>query len=234
MPRPVHRCVLLFARSPREEARLKGLGGAERLFALAAERVADAAARSGFDLLVVGGALRPAGSHRLPQRGRGFAERLSNAFADASALGYELVVAVPGDVPGVDATLLAEAGRALEEASIVLGPSPDGGVYLLGCAPSRVPAFRDVRWQTGGVFSDLCTQASALGLAVRVLRALGDLDRFRDLDRLARQPGLDPLLLLLVREIRRCSPPRVFGVEARLSGLFDPLSSALRGPPALA
>ena len=213
---------------------MKGLGGAERLFALAAERVAAAVARSGFELVVVGGAPNHAGSHRLPQRGSGFAERLSNAFADAAALGYEQVVVVPGDVPGLDATVLAQAGRALEEASIVLGPSPDGGVYLLGCAPCRVPAFCDVRWQTGAVFSDLCAQASGLGLTVRVLRALGDVDRLRDLDRLARQGDLDAGLLLLVREIRRRSAPRRFERAARLSGIFDPLAFALRGPPAFA
>ena len=235
MSRPIRRCVLLFARSPRAEARAKGLGGAERLFALAAERVAEAAARSGFDLLVVGGGgPTHAGLSRLPQRGHGFAQRLSNAFADAEALGYEQVVVVPGDVPGLDATVLAEARRALDRAGVVLGPSPDGGVFLLGCAPSLAREFGGVRWQTGAVFADLGALASGLGLAVRVLRALTDVDRLRDLDRLAGQTDLDAALLRLVREIRRCPAPRRFGVEARLSGLFQPLAFALRGPPALA
>lgn len=236
MSGPVRRCILLFARSPRQEARTKRLCGAEGLFALAAERVAEAAARSDFDLLVVGGGgpETPEGPIRLPQRGRGFAERLLNGFADAAALGYAQVVAVPGDVPGLDAAVLAEAGRALEDVGVVLGPSPDGGVYLLGCAPSLAPAFRDVRWRTGAVFTDLRARAKGLGLAVRVLGALGDVDRLRDLDELARQSALDATLLRLVREIRRSRPPRSFGVEARLSGLFQPLAFALRGPPTVA
>lgn len=235
MPQPVRRCILLFARAPREEARTKRLRGAESLFALAAERVAEAAARSGYDLIVVGGGgPTQGGPTRLPQRGRGFAERLLNAFADAAALGYGQVVAVPGDVPGLDATVLAEAGRALDSAGVVLGPSPDGGVYLLGCDPSLAPAFRDVRWRTAAVFADLRARAAGLGLAVRVLRALADVDRLRDLDKLARQAETDAALLQLVREIRRSRAPRNFGVEARLSGLFQPLAFALRGPPALA
>ena len=208
--------------------------GAEGIFALAAERVAVAAARSGFELLVVGDAAQPAGSLRLPQRGHGLAERLSNAFADAAALGYEQVVVVPGDVPEVDAAVLAEAGRALEAGCLVLGPSPDGGVYLLGCAPSFALAFAGVRWQTAAVFSDLRAQAGGLGLALRVLRALGDVDRLRDLDRLARRGDLDTVLRLLVSQIRRPSAPRHLETAARLSGLFDPLAFSLRGPPALA
>jgi hypothetical protein len=235
MSRAIRRCVLLFARSPREEARAKGLCGAETLFALAAERVAEAAELCGFDLLVVGGGgPKRTGPGRLPQRGLGFAERLANAFADAEALGYEQVVVVPGDVPGLDAALLGEARRALDRVGVVLGPSPDGGVFLLGCAPSLARAFRDVRWQSGAVFADLCAKASGLGLAVRVLRALDDVDRLRDLDRLARRTDLDGILFLLVRELRRCLAPRGFGVEARLLGLFQPLAFALRGPPALA
>lgn len=234
MTRPARRCVLLFARAPREEARRKGLPGAEGLFALAAERVAQAAARSGFDLLVVGDAPEAAGGRRLPQRGRGLAERLSNAFADAGALGYAQVVVVPGDVPEVNAAVLAEAGRALDAGGLALGPSPDGGVYLLGCAPSFAPAFSAVRWQTRAVFSDLRSQARGLGLEVRVLRALGDVDRLRDLDRLAQHGDLDTVLRLLVAQIRRPSAPRQFEEAARLTGLFDPLAFALRGPPGLA
>ena len=236
MSRPVRRCVLLFARSPREEARTKRLRGAEGLFALAGERVAEAAARGGFDLLVVGdgGPPKQEGKARLSQRGRGFADRLLNAFADAAALGYTQVVAVPGDVPGLDAAVLAEAGRALEEGGVVLGPSPDGGVYLLGCAPSLAPAFRDVRWRTGAVFADLRARALGLGLAVRALGALPDVDRCRDLDELARHADHDIALLLLVREIRRSRTPVSLGVEARLLGLFQPLAFALRGPPAAA
>jgi uncharacterized protein len=234
MSRSTRRCVLLFSRSPREEARAKGLCGAETLFALAAERIAEAAALCGFDLLVVGGGgPKHAGPGRVAQRGHGFAERLANAFADAEGLGYEQVVVVPGDVPGLDATVLGEARRALDLVGVVLGPSPDGGVFLLGCAPSLAREFRDVRWQTGAVFADLCAKASGLGLAVQVLRALDDVDRLRDLDLLARRTDLDLAVLLLVRELRGCPASHPFGVDPRLSGLFQPLAFALRGPPAL-
>lgn len=229
------RCVLLFARSPRAEARQKKLAGAEAIFRAAAERVADAAGRAGFDLLVVGGDPPPNVDPRraVPQRGRGFAERLKNAFADARALGYEQIVAVPGDVPGLDQSLLTQAATALDEGRVVLGPSPDGGVYLLGLAGDDwASVLEGVRWQTGGVFRDLLSRPRAFG--VEVLRPLSDVDRPRDLDRVAREGGAGADLVRLIRAIRRrpVLVPRDYdGPRQSTPGLgVEPL----RGPPSLA
>jgi len=226
------RCVLFFARSPRAETRTKKLAGAEPFFAAAAERVAEAARQAGFDLLVASGGPPPKVEARraVAQRGRGFAERLRNAFADAHALGYEQIVAVPGDVPGLDPALLAQAATALDEGRIVLGPSPDGGVYLLGLAGEDwASALEGVRWQTSAVFRDLLSHARNSG--VEVLRVLADVDRLRDLDRIAREGGVDPGLVRLIRTIRRrpaLRPCAHEGPRRRAPGLgVEPL----RGPP---
>ena len=226
------RCVLLFARSPRAETRTKRLAGAEPFFAAAAERVAEAARCAGFDLLVVGGGQPPKLEPRrsVPQRGRGFAERLRNAFADARALGYEHIVAVPGDVPGLDPALLTQAAAALDEGHIVLGPSPDGGVYLLGLAGEDwASALEGVRWQTGAVFKDLLSHARTSG--VEVLRPLADVDRQRDLDRIALEGGVDADLVRLIRAIRRRPVLRPHAHEGprRTAPGFG--VEPLRGPP---
>jgi hypothetical protein len=139
-----------------------------------------AAARSlpGVDLLICG----PGGA--LPQRGRCFAERLANAFADARALGYEEIVAVPTDVPRLGRRQLAVAFRRLGTASAVLGPSPDGGAYLIGCRTDPSSWFAEVRWQTPRTFADLASGASSLA----VLGPLEDVDRWADLPALAACP----------------------------------------------
>ncbi|HTG36256.1 MAG TPA: DUF2064 domain-containing protein [Thermoanaerobaculia bacterium] len=170
--RPASRCVLLFARTAAGEARAKRLARARGVFALARRRVvAAAAALPGVTLLVVG----PGGS--LPQRGRDFAERLGNAFADARALGYREIVAVPTDVPRLGVWQLAEAFRRLAAAEVVLGPSPDGGAYLIGCRIDPSSLFRGVRWRTARAFADLAAHAGALA----VLDPLEDVDRWADL-----------------------------------------------------
>jgi 2-phospho-L-lactate guanylyltransferase (CobY/MobA/RfbA family) len=170
--RPTSRCILLFARAADEEARVKRLSRARGLFALARRRViAAASALPGVDLLVVG----PGGA--LSQRGRDFAERLANAFADARACGYRQIVAVPTDVPRLGVRQLAGAFRRLAAADVVLGPSPDGGAYLIGCRTDPSSLFHGVRWRTSGAFADLAANAGAPAL----LDPLEDVDRRSDL-----------------------------------------------------
>jgi uncharacterized protein len=239
------RCVMLFARAPRAEARAKQVAQAEPLFALASRRVADAARMvEDVDLLVVCPAAesgpaagprppcpgdgRASGGARLVQRGQGFRERLENAFADARALGYGEIVAVPGDVPGLSAAHLAAAFAALRRKPTVFGPSPDGGVYLIGTREPVDGLFAGVRWRTRHVLADLTGRAGGGDL----LPALADLDGERDLRRF--EQDRDPAVRAILWAIRRpVLPPRPGpGRRPRARLLASP--DAQRGPPALA
>ena len=188
------------------------------MFALARRRVvAAAAALPGVALLVVG----PGGS--LPQRGRDFAERLGNAFADARALGYGEIVAVPTDVPRLGVRQLAEAFRRLAAAEVVLGPSPDGGAYLIGCRIDPALLFLGVRWRTARAFADLAGNTGLLA----VLDPLEDVDRRADLLNLDARGDRELAALLAAarprgpEDVRRAVP----------APLVHPLAN--RPPPAL-
>jgi 2-phospho-L-lactate guanylyltransferase (CobY/MobA/RfbA family) len=210
------RCILLFARTADGEARAKRLARARGVFALARRRVvAAAAALPGVDLLVVG----PGGA--LGQRGRDFAERLANAFADARALGYGEIVAVPTDVPRLGTRQLAEAFRQLAGAAVVLGPSPDGGAYLIGCRSDPSPLFAGVRWRTAHAFADLAANAGAPA----VLGFLEDVDRRADL--LTLDAHGDRELAALLAAARPRGPEDVR--RAAPAPLGDPLAN--RPPP---
>ena len=229
----MRRCVLLFTRAARAEARAKGVAAAEPLFALSHRRVAQAVlALDGVDLVVVGPRVPglPPGARRLDQRGRGFAERLGSAFGDVRALGYREVVAVPGDVPGLSAAHLEAAFAALVSHPVVLGPSPDGGVYLLGTREGPDRLFEGVRWCTPFVLADLARRAPGPAL----LPALADVDRAADLDRLAGDPTLDPSLRALVRQIRRPAVPRPTFPDAPPRSRPTASPGVERGPPAVA
>lgn len=220
------RCVLVFARPPRAEARAKGLRSAEPVFRFASRRLAAAvAALAGVDILPVGG-----GSGALRQRGQDFGERLRNAFGDARALGYETIVVVPGDVPGLGFLQLRRAFDLLRERSVVLGPSPDGGVYLLGCRGPADHVLAGVRWQTGFVLHDLLARAGAAPL----LPALGDLDSPSDLPRLVRAAATDPALVALLKQIRAAGAERVAPEQERPARRLGASRIAPRGPPATA
>ena len=157
------RCVLLFARRASEEARAKRMASAA-VFALARRRIERIARVVGARLVVAS------------QTGATFGERLSRAFASAAAQ-YDEVVVVPTDVPQLTAGDVRRAFALLRSHDMVLGPCPDGGVYLIG---GRAGAqLADVRWLTPHVLEDLSRGDVAL------LSPLHDLDTADDLPRLA-------------------------------------------------
>ena len=223
------RCVLVFARSPLVEARAKRLPAARALFACARTRALAAAAASGADVVVSApgsaGPLPP-GVRSLPQRGDSFGERLRAAFADARGLGYREIVVVPADVPGLRAHHLRAAFRRLRGASTVLGPSPDGGVYLLGIRGDFAPVLAGVPWCTARVFETLLANAGRAA----VLPALADLDGHAHLRALRTAPGLDAELAFLVAALlaRAAWPPPALSACAS-SAHRSPFAS--RPPP---
>ena len=200
------RCVLLFARAPRDEGRAKGLAPAEPLFARVLDRIAqDATSLPDVDLVIIGEGGSATGrspgvfpgARTVAQRGSSFGERFENAFADVSRLGYDEIVAIGGDIPALDGRRISEAFDALASSEVVLGPSPDGGVYLIGVRGPIGALLSDVRWKTCAVFGRLMFNAPS----ARVLAPLDDLDRRADLIRLAADPALDPDLAWIVRGV---------------------------------
>jgi 2-phospho-L-lactate guanylyltransferase (CobY/MobA/RfbA family) len=203
--------------------------GGGRIFAFSVRRVAEATRALGqFDLILAGDGPASEEVRVLPQRGHGFGDRLKNAFEDARTAGYAEIVAVPGDVPGLSEAHLSAAFLALETREIVLGPSPDGGVWLIGSrlGTSLSELFEKVPWRTASVFSALVRNAHGAA----VLDALLDVDRPSDLAVLASEAGVDPALAALLRSLR---PVSGFPARVRLAQTHGsrPVSPA-RAPPA--
>jgi len=218
------RCVLLFARAPRAEAAVKGLRGGEALFALSQGRVRAAVdALSGVELVLV----PPAA-----QAGADFGGKLEAAFRDAAHRGYEEIVAVPGDVPEVTAKDLASAFRALSGSDIVLGPSSDGGVWLIGLRVDAVVLsdfFERIPWRTPHVLDALVANAPAAVL----LGELVDIDRLADALRMrseARAASDFELAAALEGLLGASSPIRPFATAPASLSPLSP-SPASRAPP---
>ena len=228
-PRTRTRCVLVFARTPVLEARAKRMPAARALFACARARVLAAAASSGADLILAmpsGPAPgRPEGT-RLLQRGSTFAERLVNALTDARALGYEQIVVVPGDVPGLENRHFRTAFARLRACPTVLGPSPDGGVYLLGVRGDFEPILAGVPWCTAHVFKRLLANAGRAA----VLPVLADVDGHTHLRALRSVPKLDAELAFLVAELLARAAWSAPAVSAA-SSESHPSPFASRPPP---
>jgi glycosyltransferase A (GT-A) superfamily protein (DUF2064 family) len=128
-------------------------------------------------------------ANTIAQRGRNFNERLTAAFIDAFALGYDEVVAIGNDCVDLSAADLEAAFDFLRRYEIALGSAADGGVYLIAARRGTIPqlraAFAKCRWQTGHVQEDLLQEAARLGVRAALLGIRSDLDTIEDLLRVA-------------------------------------------------
>ena len=127
----------------------------------------------------------PAGAHRAVQRGDGFGSRLEHACAAAARRGSGPLVVVGTDVPGLAAAHVerALAAIAADPRCVVLGPSPDGGFYLLAAARPIAGLAGRTRWCRRDTLAGLRRSLAAEGRRVVLLSPLADLDRRRDLER---------------------------------------------------
>ena len=101
----------------------------------------------------------------LPQRDGNFGERLHAAAQDILACGFESVCLIDSDSPTVPASAYAEAVAALAMPGdrVVLGPSHDGGYYLIGLKTAHAAPFATINWSTGTVAEETrqrCREAS--------------------------------------------------------------------------
>jgi len=179
----------------------------------------------------------PAGVEHLPQAGGDFGARFERACAAAGGRGRGPLLVVGTDVPGLAGRHLREALDLLDgdPRRVVLGPSPDGGVYLVA-AGLPLPPLAAVRWCRPSTLADLSRVLSAAGREVVLLETLADLDRPADLDRfIARQPNAGPAAgAARTRGAPRRPPAHDGAAEQRLRPISDLLRRALadhRRPP---
>lgn len=121
-----------------------------------------------------------------PQTGADLGERLENGFKAAYSMGYTAAVALASDVPDLPAGLLNEAAEALESSDAVIGPSPDGGYYLIGFTAKGFTsdAFKGITWSTETVHSETLKRLESAELTLHTLEAWPDTDTVEDLRRL--------------------------------------------------
>jgi hypothetical protein len=134
----------------------------------------------------------------MAQEGSDLGTRMSAAFDAAFLRGARRVAIVGSDAPSVSRETVAEALASLDEHDLALGPAGDGGYYLMALSRPRPSLFTGIAWSTASVFASTAERAGALGLSVRVLETLRDVDTLEDIraerDRLRPLLEVDPAL----------------------------------------
>lgn len=119
------------------------------------------------------------------QHGRNLGERLHRAFASLFQLGCRKVVVVGTDTPWMGRERILRALAWLDTADVVLGPTADGGYYLIGARRLVPQMFRRMPWSTSQVFEAALRALAKARASYRLLPRDFDLDRPEDLERAA-------------------------------------------------
>lgn len=120
----------------------------------------------------------------LDQRGHDLGERMHNVLRFFISRGYKKAVIVGADSPSLPVDYIEMAYKDLDNKHLVVGPSYDGGYYLLGAAGISPDIFDQVPWSTMNVFNITLRKARAQKLEYAVLPYWYDVDTVRDVHHL--------------------------------------------------
>ena len=115
------------------------------------------------------------------QTGRDLGERMLRAFASGFKNGHSPVVIIGTDCPGISAELIAEAFDSLNTNDAVIGPTRDGGYYLLGLKAPFDDVFQNTSWSTSSVARETMEDLERDHRRVNMLMELIDVDTEQDL-----------------------------------------------------
>jgi rSAM/selenodomain-associated transferase 1 len=139
--------------------------------------------------------------HLQPQSEGGLGRRMREYFASAFAAGFQQALLVGSDSPTLPLEIIDQAFAALQIHDVVLGPTTDGGYYLVGAAREVPNIFEGIPWSTPQVWQHTVDRLQAADIGFHVLQPWYDVDDRAALDRLSVELGdpsvTDPELLAL-------------------------------------
>ena len=116
-----------------------------------------------------------------PQGGEDLGEKMYNALRRVLALGYEAAILTGADLPLMTKTHLESGFAALESAPITLGPTSDGGYYLVGMKQPHRAIFEKQCYGGSTVLENTVAAAENAGLTVSFAQTCDDVDTPEDL-----------------------------------------------------
>ena len=131
-------------------------------------------------------ALCPASTGRVPQGAGDLGVRMRSALEHLlDTQKCDAALLVGSDIPLLSVDHLTEATDTLRaNGGVVLGPSDDGGYYLIGMTQVHAGLFEQIAWGTESVLTDTLRAAERSGVEARLVRSAYDVDTIDDLRRL--------------------------------------------------
>lgn len=122
----------------------------------------------------------------IPQEGNNLGERLKNCFIKGFELGYNNLVVIGSDSPDLSEKIIHESIEKLNDYETVIGPSEDGGYYLIGFTNQSFSqkVFDNINWSTSGVFEETIYKLKSERKKIFILEKWHDVDTIQDLKEL--------------------------------------------------
>ena len=218
--------VLIFANSTQQEIENKEIRASFQLFEKLNSRVLRTVKRSGLPYFLI---------TEKEQTGNSFGEKFTFALQQVFEQGFENVISIGNDTPQLSLSHLKRTARTLESNKMVLGPSRDGGFYLMGIHKSLFDKeqFLKLPWQTGRLARCVKRLIGKTSEKIQYLEVLKDIDTEDDLFSILHIfKGITAQLRSLILQIVEKASAEVFfkspiTIEIRFSLLFNKGSPSL-------
>jgi len=185
--------ILIFANSSSKETKRKNLFQEGDFFDYLNKKIIQKAKKTSFDVVLF---------DETSQKGNTFGERFTNAVETTFTKGYQKVIAIGNDSPDLKVNHLKETFTKLENQQSVLGPSLDGGAYLIALDKNlfNKQQFLELPWQTNLLFTAL-RKLLAQSTKVTQLPYLKDIDNLNDLKTFLFRFNTSKELQLIIKSI---------------------------------
>jgi len=221
--------IILFAHLPHFEARSKSLSylssktATKKISAYLTQHFYELSQKTTADTFLI---------DTYHQNGKTFGERIANAFSDVYDKGYENVICIGNDCPNLTLENLQNALAETEKGNVVLGPTKDGGTYLMGVPKEyfNKSTFEEVEWQTKKTYQNLISLFKISKSPISITNILFDIDNGKDFYNYFKE---NILVKVFINIIKNLEPKNT--LHHILSFLRLILSQTLlfRGPPAV-
>ena len=166
--------ILVFANSSQEEVKYKAIANGEKLFESLTSKALDTVTKTKLPYFHFS---------ESKQTGNTFGERFTNAILSIFNKGFEQIITIGNDSPQLTVSHILETEKHLNNNKFVLGPSTDGGFYLMGIKKSQfnATAFQNLTWQTATLSKQLLRLVCTDKVSVVRLETLFDIDTVQDI-----------------------------------------------------
>lgn len=165
--------ILIFANSASREGTLKSFRESVVLFRELNKNILQKVVKTGLPYFI---------SSEKEQKGSTFAQRYTHAVQEVFDRGFENIITIGNDTPHLQTSQLLKTAALLATNKMVLGPSLDGGYYLLGITKTHFNPtdFLNFSWQTDRLAIEVSKFLTATRLEVVLLKTLSDIDSVSD------------------------------------------------------